>query len=55
MRVEDKAWLDAMAEDYEARRAQAATPAQTIASDLALVVEDALPEDILHEDTTAVI
>ncbi|CAG0933033.1 hypothetical protein TFLX_02859 [Thermoflexales bacterium] len=46
MRVEDKAWLDAMAAAHEARRTG------TTPNELALVVNDALPEDILQEDIT---
>jgi hypothetical protein len=44
LRVEDKEWLDAMAAEREARRARPA--------DLTLMVEDAPPQDILHEDVT---
>ncbi len=42
LRVEDKAWLDAMA--ASTRRNAEAT------ADPALVVEDALTEDVVHED-----
>jgi hypothetical protein len=55
LRVEDKAWLDEMAEEHEARRARTMAPAGTTESDLASAVEDALPEGILHEDITSVI
>jgi hypothetical protein len=55
LRVEDKAWLDEMAEEHEARRARTLTPAGTTESDPASAVEDALPEGILHEDITSVI
>ena len=55
LRVEDKAWLDEMAEEHEARRARTMIPAGTTESDLASAVEDALPEGILHEDITSVI
>jgi MFS family permease len=44
-RVEDKAWLDAMAAEHEAQRAQP--------HDLTTIVGDALPEDILQRDVTA--
>jgi hypothetical protein len=46
MRVEDKAGLDAMAAAHEARRTG------TTPNELALVVNDALPEDIRQEDVT---
>lgn len=42
--VEDKQWLDEMAAEREARRAQP--------NDLTTIVGDAVPEDILHEDIT---
>jgi hypothetical protein len=45
MRVEDKAWLDAMAAEHEAKHTRAA--------DLTMVVEDAVPEDIPREDVTS--
>ncbi len=40
IRVEDKAWLDAMAAEHEAKRAPATDPSP--------VVKDALSEDVLH-------
>ncbi len=46
-RVEDKAWLDEMAAQQEAKHGRALQPAA--------VVADASPEDILHEDVTSVI
>jgi MFS transporter, DHA3 family, macrolide efflux protein len=55
MRVEDKAWLDAMAAEHEAKRVKALAHTGETASDMTAVVEDALPEDILHEDITSVI
>ncbi len=53
MRVEDKVWLDAMAAEHEAKRAK--VQARNAPNDMTLVVGDALPEDILHEDVTSVI
>jgi MFS transporter, DHA3 family, macrolide efflux protein len=47
LRVEDKAWLDAMADEREAQRPSG------IANDLTLIVGDALPEDSLRKDVTA--
>ena len=55
LRVEDKAWLDAMAAEHEAKRAKAMAHAGDTVNDMTLVVGDALPEDILHEDITSVI
>lgn len=45
LRVEDKAWLDGMAAEHEAKRNSA----------LPDIVGDAAPEDVLHEDVTSVI
>jgi MFS transporter, DHA3 family, macrolide efflux protein len=45
LRVEDKAWLDAMAAEHEAKRERAA-------ADLALAVEEAPPQDALHKDAS---
>jgi hypothetical protein len=42
LRVEDKAWLDEMAAAHEAKRAPA--------DDLQKIVDNTLPEGILHED-----
>ncbi|GEM_PF-285595 len=55
LRVEDKAWLDAMAAEHEARRTGIMARTGDAVSDLTLGVEDALPEGILHEDITSVI
>jgi DHA3 family macrolide efflux protein-like MFS transporter len=53
MRVEDKAWLDAMAAEHEAKRAK--VQARNAPNDMTLVVGDAVPEGTLHEDVTSVI
>jgi hypothetical protein len=53
LRVEDKAWLDAMAAEHEAKRAK--VQARNAPNDMTQIVGDALPEDILHEDVTSVI
>jgi hypothetical protein len=53
MRVEDKVWLDAMAAEHEAKRAQ--VQPRNAPNDMSLVVGDAVPEDILCEDVTSVI
>jgi len=53
LRVEDKPWLDAMAAEHEAKRAKAQT--RNAPNDMTLVVGDAVPEGILHEDVTSVI
>jgi MFS transporter, DHA3 family, macrolide efflux protein len=55
MRVEDKTWLDAMAAEHEAKRAKAITSAEDTAGDKTQIVEDAVPEDISHQDVTSVI
>ncbi|HTP07970.1 MAG TPA: MFS transporter [Anaerolineae bacterium] len=55
MRVEDKAWLDAMAAEHEVKHAHPLAQAENTPADVTSVVEDALPEDILHEDVTSVI
>jgi DHA3 family macrolide efflux protein-like MFS transporter len=54
LRVEDKAWLDAMAAEHEAKRAPAMAHAGDTVNDMTLVVGDAVPEDMLHEDIASV-
>ena len=53
LRVEDKAWLDAMAAEHEAKRAK--VQARNAPNNFTPVVGDAVPEGTLHEDVTSVI